>query len=140
MRHEIFQLCRLQLQSIMKETNEAVGSVTTSASDMLVSLQDLETSGAGETSVIGDMKANMGNIMRHLQFEDELTQRITHLIEILRLMESGFFPDESENEAEMQALAGKIHAIFSIRSEFEQLEKIFPHLAVSKEVDSIELF
>lgn len=139
MNQELFQLCYLQLESIIDETEKAINSATHSAGSCLQKIEGLEESDAVDEIALVNMRKDMSNIMTKLQFHDEFSQRITHLLDILKLVED-VINAEKVNLTEKREIIEKISSIFSIKSEFEQLQKIFPHLGKVDQSESIELF
>ena len=140
MYQELFQICQLQLRSIIEESNSAVSGATASASNCLASLERLDSDGAANAEV-PELRKNLDAIITRLQFEDELTQRLVHIIEMLAIAEERIARDKGPTtEKETAVLIEKLQGILSIRSEFEQLEKVFPTLAPTGSVESIELF
>lgn len=139
MNQELFQLCYLQLESVMEETGIAIDSATRSAGNCLESINALEANGRVDDLSLQKMRKGMANIMTRLQFHDEFSQRISHLLIILKLVED-VINAEKVNLTEKKEIIEKICSIFSIRSEFEQLEKVFPHLGKPDLADSMELF
>lgn len=139
MNQELFQLCYLQLESIMEETGKAIDIATQAAGDCMEGVSALEANGKVDDISLQKIRKGMANIVTRLQFHDEFSQRIAHLLAILRMVEE-VINAENVNLTEKKEIIDKICSIFSIRSEFEQLEKVFPHLGRPDITDSVELF
>lgn len=136
MKHALFRLCQLQLESIMNETGRDIDSATASANDCLEGLNNIRHNGGPDDVSLCKLQKGMSNIMVRLQFHDELSQRVAHLTEILALMDESVRLEGDGDDA----IVERILSIFSIRSEFEQLEKVFPGLIDNEETESVELF
>jgi len=88
-----------------------------------------------------NLQSNVNSIFVNMQFFDELSQRIEHIMEIVNLIRvessrEGFLSDPRESEE----LFHNIRGIFSIKSEFEVMQNIFPEYNELEYSRAIEIF
>ncbi|HTR00438.1 MAG TPA: hypothetical protein VMH83_10625 [Candidatus Acidoferrum sp.] len=133
-------LCEKQLHAILMEADDAfrgiVDAVTTSAR-LCDELQDhSENSGGKQGKAIG---AEMNKLLIAMQFHDEFSQRLRHVMELCRLI--------GEQEGEREAvetddlpLLERVVGIFSVSAEFSVLQAIFPEYRHEQKDSAIELF
>jgi len=148
MSEKLFQLCEQQLLAIIDDADVSISRIvdcTTTAVNESAQLYDKIDSckelGAAERELCADMQEKVSEILVKMQCFDELSQRIQHIREIVRLIKlesdrEGFLSDPKCSEE----LFKDISAIFSIRSEFEVLEKIFPESQTVDASEMVELF
>lgn len=142
---KLFTLCDLQLGAIVTDLEKSVESVNAAASNMMRSV----TNEAGQHDAveapgsINNLTTQLGNELRKiimgLQFHDELTQRLNHVQDLLKLLQ-----DQSDTvgkkEMDNDALLSVVSGIFSSNAEFKELGKVFPGYEQSESTDAIELF
>lgn len=138
MQDKLLALCELQLTSILEEIDCAVMSASHSATQGLKFYEKIEEITANAESQKA-LKLELANILMRLQFHDELSQRINHLLELLRIMKDDNGENRLGNMSATQLLE-QVSGIFSIRAEFGQLHKIFPQYSVQDAGDAIEFF
>lgn len=148
MSDKLFNLCELQLLSIIEQAESSILKVTESTSAALKMSSELSEVVSGsdcnhsnEVELCAELEQRFNLILTNMQFFDEFSQRIEHIKEIVDLIKiesdrEGFLSDEEDSEK----LFNEIKNIFSIRTEFEVMRKIFPeHIGVGNNV-AIELF
>ncbi len=148
MSDKLFELCEQQLLSIIDDAESSIAKIvnsTTAAVQESAVLHD-KLGGSDELSIeerelCEGLQYKVGAILTSMQCFDELTQRIQHIKEIVRLIKlesdrEGFLSDPKCSEE----LFKDISNIFSIRSEFEVLEQIFPETRKVETGEMVELF
>lgn len=148
MSDKLFQLCEQQLLAIISDAEVSIEKIVDSTSTAVTESAELygriekcKELGAEEKDLCAGLEAKVSAILINMQCFDELSQRIQHIREIVRLIKlesdrEGFLSDPKSSEE----LFKDISNIFSIRSEFEVLEKIFPESRKIDASDMIELF
>lgn len=133
---ELFELCDLQLKSTLEDIKESINSTVSSANQALTLCDLLEE----KPEHAAELKNELLNIVTQLQFHDELDQRISHLREVFRFMQTELAENIPRDYSKNGEILEDIVNIFSIKAEFEQLEKIFPEYKSRSISDSVELF
>jgi hypothetical protein len=148
MSDKLFQLCEQQLISIITDSGasieQIVDSTTAAVQDSATlsgKIEHCSELGPEEKELCAGLEEKVAAILTNMQCFDELSQRIEHISEIVRLIKlesdrEGFLSDPKSSEE----LFRDISSIFSIRSEFEVLEKIFPETRQADTGDMVELF
>jgi hypothetical protein len=148
MSDRLFDLCEKQLLSILEEAGTSIFKVTEStslavreSSELFQMIEQAEHRRPKETDLCSSMEARINEVIINMQFFDELSQRIEHILEIVDLIKvesnrEGFLSDPRDSEE----LFNNIKSIFSIRSEFEVMRDIFPEYSEVEESKMIELF
>lgn len=143
MSDKLFDLCEQQLLSIIDDADASIAKIvnsTTAAVDESASLAE-KIGVVADEDVCSELQNKVGMILTNMQCFDEITQRIQHIKEIVRLIKlesdrEGFLSDPKCSEE----LFKDISNIFSIRSEFEVLEQIFPESGKTNVSEMVELF
>lgn len=145
---KLFQLCEQQLLSIIDDAEVSITRIvdcTTTAvnesNELYGKIERCTDLGKEERDLCADVQEKVNEILVRMQCFDELSQRIQHIREIVRLIKiesdrEGFLSDPKSSEELFRDISG----IFSIRSEFEVLEKIFPESRKVDVSETIELF
>lgn len=148
LRDKLFDLCEMQLLSVISDAEVSMSNVMGSTSavvresvklfDIIDSLNLKSKNGA---DLCSSLEESINGIMINMQFFDELSQRIEHIMKIVDLIRfeskrEGFLSDPEASEK----LFGRIKAIFSIRCEFEVMRKLFPEYDEIKSVKAVEIF
>lgn len=148
MSDKLFQLCEQQLLAIISDAEvsiekivDSTATAVTESAELYGRIEKCNDLGVEEKELCAGLEAKVSAIMINMQCFDELSQRIQHIREIVRLIKlesdrEGFLSDPKSSED----LFKDISNIFSIRSEFEVLEKIFPESRKIDASDMIELF
>ncbi|MCI5107163.1 MAG: hypothetical protein MRY76_10655 [Pseudomonadales bacterium] len=148
MSDKLFQLCEQQLLAIITDSGASiekiVDSTTAAVEDSAIlsgKIEHCDQLGPEEKQLCAGLESKVAAILTNMQCFDELSQRIEHISEIVRLIKlesdrEGFLSDPKSSEE----LFRDISSIFSIRSEFEVLEKIFPESGQSDPGEMVELF
>ncbi|MEQ8408476.1 MAG: hypothetical protein RKH07_09390 [Gammaproteobacteria bacterium] len=148
MSDKLFDLCELQLLSIIKDAEVSIAKITSSTTDAVknsAELRELIKSGNGDREkdvvVSAELEERVNEVLVNMQFFDEFSQRIQHIMEIVELIKQesnkeGFLSDPKNSDE----LFKNIYPIFSMRSEFEVLRKIFPDSGKVDKSELIELF
>lgn len=148
MSDKLFELCEQQLLSIIDDADASivkiVNSTTTAVNESALLHEKIGSAvdlSAAEREMCSGLQDKVGAILTNMQCFDEITQRIQHIKEIVRLIKlesdrEGFLSDPKCSEE----LFKDISSIFSIRSEFEVLEQIFPETGRSNISEMVELF
>lgn len=139
MREKLALLCEQQLNAILAESDVAFGNIIGAATATLQISDAMQAPDDGmlpcadpAMAIAGEMR----KLMMYLQFHDEFSQRLQHVIELCRLLRET--PEKSE--VADQALLGRVADIFSVSSEFTVLKSIFPQILLEASDQSIELF
>lgn len=143
MSDKLFELCERQLLSIIDDAEVSIAKIvnsTTAAVNESASLAE-KVSSVADKEMCSGLQDKVGVILTNMQCFDEITQRIQHIKEIVRLIKlesdrEGFLSDPKCSEE----LFKDINSIFSIRSEFEVLEQIFPETRKTNVSEMVELF
>lgn len=145
---KLFELCERQLLSVIDEAGGSISKITdctsrivSDSSNLFESISDFEGCESATSELRGSLEQNVNNIIVNMQFFDELSQRIEHLVKIVGLIKiesrrEGFLSDPEISEE----LLNDVKSIFSIRSEFEVMHQIIPELSETEQENMIELF
>ena len=145
---KLFGICEMQLLSIIKDAEISILKMTNSTKQAVVECAELsaaiEASNSdrkAEIDLSSNLQSNVSSIFVNMQFFDELSQRIEHIMEIVNLIREesgreGFLSDPRESKE----LFNNIRGIFSIRSEFEVMRSIFPEYNEIEYSQAIEIF
>ena len=136
MSEKLFTLCQLQLGSIVSDLEKSVEGVNRAASRLMCEVGPVQAPGR---SGCADLGRELNNIIVGLQFHDELTQRLNHVQDVLKLLQDQA-DKEREKEVDCETLLSMLAGIFSSNAEFKQLDKVFPGCGISTHTDAIELF
>ena len=142
MQKKLALLCEKQLNAVLVEADAAfrtiVDAVTASRRLCDQQLSQAEA-GNGEAGMANAMNEEMHKLLVSMQFHDEFSQRLRHVIELCRLIAEH---DESKGQS-MQVestLLEQVVGIFSVSSEFTVLQTIFPEYQHEQKDAAIELF
>lgn len=148
MSDKLFDLCEMQLVSIIYEAESSIAKVTESTSKAVEESAELielvgnpTLNSGGEPELCSKLGTSVNDIVVNMQFFDELSQRIEHIMEIVSLIKiesnkEGFLSNPQDSEE----LFNDIKEIFSIRSEFEVMRSIFPEYGEIEASNSVEIF
>ncbi len=148
MSDKLFGLCEMQLLSIIKDAEISILKMTNStkqavieSAELSVAIEASNTDRKAEINLSSNLQSNVNSIFVNMQFFDELSQRIEHIMEIVNLIRvessrEGFLSDPRESEE----LFHNIRGIFSIKSEFEVMQNIFPEYNELEYSRAIEIF
>lgn len=142
MHKKLALLCEKQLNAILLEGDVAFRTIVdaATASIRLCAEQRSHAEAAGgegpEAEKIG---AEMQKLLVSMQFHDEFSQRLRHVIELCRLIAEHDENDGQCPEIETSLLA-QVAGIFSVSSEFSVLQSIFPEYRLEQKDAAIELF
>lgn len=128
-------LCEKQLHAAAIEADAAFNDIIMTATATLRLCQQLHTTAAGGAVDTSAIMAEMRKLLMQLQFHDELSQRLRHVIELCRLLAPAGTADDCD-----AALLHQVSGIFSTGSEFSVLQSVFPQLRHDKAGEAIELF
>lgn len=145
---KLFDLCEMQLLSIISDAEVSMSNVMGSTSAVVQAsaklseiIDGLKLKSKNGTDLCSSLEESINGIMINMQFFDELSQRIEHIMKIVDLIRlesnrEGFLSDPEDSEK----LFRRIKAIFSIRSEFEVMQNIFPDYDEIKSIKAVEIF
>jgi dsDNA-specific endonuclease/ATPase MutS2 len=145
---KLFQLCEQQLLAIIADADVSINRIvdcTSTAVNESAELYSKIERGSGldgeELALCADLHEKVSEILERMQCFDELSQRIQHIKEIVLLIKiesarEGFLSDPESSRELFKDISG----IFSIRSEFEVLEKVFPETRKIDVSNMVELF
>jgi len=148
MSDKLFDLCEMQLISIIYEAESSISKVTENTSlavkesaELMQKVEESGTKRQSEADLCSRLESRVNDIVVNMQFFDELSQRIEHIMEIVSLIKiesnkEGFLSNREDSDE----LFNNIKNIFSIRSEFEVMRSIFPEYGEVETSKSIELF
>lgn len=137
MHKKLAMLCEQQLNAILVESDVAFNKIISAATtSMRLSNQAQAGSKDG-----GDINGEMQKMLVCLQFHDEFSQRLNHVIELCRLLaEQKSANGDNDGEEVDPLLLDRVADIFSVSSEFSVLQKIFPEYQHESTDAAIELF
>lgn len=147
MHKKLAMLCEKQLNAILVEADAAFKDIINSAtaSIRICNEQNTDSSYAGANA--GSTDDNTGKLVSdelqkmliHMQFHDEFSQRLNHVIQLCRLISAH---DEEPGESAMpqDRLLERVIEIFSVSAEFTVLQTIFPEYRHEMSDVAIELF
>ena len=134
MHKKLAMLCEQQLSAILVEAEVAFNKIVSAATNsMRMSNQ------AQPGSSKGDINAEMQKMLVSLQFHDEFSQRLNHVIALCRLLGECRTEENSRGEVDPDLLS-KVADIFSVSAEFSVLQQIFPEYQHESTDAAIELF
>ncbi len=148
MSDKLFDLCEQQLLSIIGDAEASIAKIVNStttavneSAELHEKIADAAALSAENRELCEGLQHKVGAILTSMQCFDEITQRIQHIKEIVQLIKlesdrDGFL-DKPRCSDE---LVNDISNIFSIRSEFEVLEQIFPESRKNEPSEMVELF
>ncbi len=148
MSDKLFDLCKKQLLSVINEAGNSILKITESTSlavkdsaELFQLIEESKLNRNNEADLCLSLEASVNDILISMQFFDELSQRIEHIMEIVDLIKvessrEGFLSDPQVSKD----LFNNIKSIFSIRSEFEVMRSIFPEYDEVESSKMIELF
>jgi hypothetical protein len=143
MPNKLTSLCELQLYSILQEIGTSGVETTGAATRALASCNKLEevlnecAQTAGSRAVLGIVTKELNNVIINLQFMDELSQRVGHVLQLFSILKRSMPApvDATENDEEFLKIATRI---FSMQAEFAVLNEIFPgcsHVSCSNDTE-----
>lgn len=146
MQKKLAELCERQLQAILDETHSAFGKIVDSAtvsfrlSNELRSIAPAASHGHASGNGAEHISLEMQKLLINLQFHDELSQRVQHVIELCRLLTESVVQSGRDSEETDPVLLERVADLFSVSAEFDQLEKVFPEYRHRNAGVAIELF
>lgn len=144
MQKKLAALCELQLQTILDETHIAFDKIVDSATVSFNLSNELKrhepVAGRDQKTGAENISREMQKLLICLQFHDELSQRVQHVIELCKLLtesvaKSGHACDETD-----PALLERVADLFSVSAEFDALQRVFPEYRHKDAGVAIELF
>lgn len=143
MANKLTTLCELQLYSILQEIGTSGVETTGAATRALASCGKLEQilaeAAKSESSreVLGEIAGEVNNIIINLQFMDELSQRVAHVLQLFSIIKRSVpaRADDKESDEEFLKIATRI---FSMKEEFTVLQQLFPgcnHVSCSNDTE-----
>lgn len=148
MSDKLFDLCEKQLLSIIDDASTSMLKVTGGTSQVVRESAILfklilasDTKRQNDIELCLSLEKSINDMVINMQFFDELCQRIEHIMKIVILIKiesnkEGFL----SNPEDSQDLFDDIRSIFSIRSEFEVMQNIFPEYGELEKTQMVELF
>lgn len=148
MSDKLFDLCEMQLVSIIYEAETSIARVTEStnkaveeSAELIELVESASSNNPAEPDLCSKLETSVNDIVVNMQFFDELSQRIEHIMEIVTLIKiesnkEGFLSNPQDSEE----LFNDIKDIFSIRSEFEVMRSIFPEYGEVETSNAVEIF
>lgn len=145
---KLFDLCEMQLLSIISDAEvsmshvmENMSAVVRESAELIEIVDGLKPKSKNGADLCSSLEQSINGITINMQFFDELSQRIEHIMKIVDLIRlesnrEGFLSDPKVSEK----LFKRIKAIFSIRSEFEVMRNIFPEYDEIKSAKAVEIF
>jgi len=117
----VLQLCEMQLGAVNSDADAFVIDVTTKALSLAGFVHELKESlQESDSSKVSEILSNLDEVNNQfvisLQFFDEYSQRINHVIDALKLV---------DDDLEGDALNAAVSNIFATRSEQKVLEAVF---------------
>jgi hypothetical protein len=149
MNKKLSVLCESQLNAVLHEAEAAFTNIINAATTSIrlsneiygvenheatISNRDLEI----RSERLSALGSEMQKIMIYLQFHDEFSQRINHVIELCRMQREK--ADNGEVDEIDEKLFHRIKGIFSVSSEFSVLQTLFPEFKSDYSDEAIELF
>jgi two-component sensor histidine kinase len=143
MANKLTALCELQLYSILQEIGTSGVETTKAATQALANCSRLEQAinecaqTEGSREALGAITKEVNNVIINLQFMDELSQRVGHVLQLFSILKRSMPSrvDDKENEEEFLKIATRI---FSMQAEFAVLQQLFPgcnHVSCSNDTE-----
>jgi hypothetical protein len=143
MANKLTTLCELQLYSILQEIGTSGVETTKAATLALASCNRLAevlnevAQHDGASEALGEVTKEVNNVIINLQFMDELSQRVGHVLQLFSILKRSMPArvDDKENDEEFLKIATRI---FSMQAEFAVLKQIFPgcnHVSCSNDTE-----
>lgn len=143
MANKLTTLCELQLYSILQEIGTSGVETTGAATRALTSCSKLEQIldevAKNETSreALGEVSREVNNVIINLQFMDELSQRVAHVLQLFSIIKRSVpaRTEDTESDEEFLKIATRI---FSMKEEFAVLQQLFPgcnHVSCSNDTE-----
>lgn len=145
MANKLTTLCELQLYSILQEIGtsgvETTGAATRALTSCTHLTQMLDEIAQGEASreALAKISKEVNNVIINLQFMDELSQRVAHVLQLFSIIKRSVPPqvDDKESDEEFLRIATRI---FSMKEEFVVLQQLFPGCSHVSCTNDTELF
>ncbi len=137
MSEQMLNLCELQLAAVLADLDDHTAEVSVAAG-RLMQVCKAGASGVGPHSLLARVNAEACRIVSGLQFHDELAQRLSHVVDLLRLLRED--DGDAAGNADPAALLERVCGIFSSQAEFSQLVRVFPEREVEHDPLLVELF
>jgi hypothetical protein len=143
MANKLTSLCELQLYSILQEIGTSGAETTNAATRALAHCAKLDeilreyakAESASET--LGRVTREVNSVIVNLQFMDELSQRVAHILQLFSILKRSMPADVDGKTSEEEFL--KIATrIFSMQAEFAVLKQLFPgcnHVSCSTDTE-----
>jgi hypothetical protein len=139
MQKKLALLCEKQLNSILVEGDVAFRTIVDAATTSIRLCRQGKHSEAGEVDQTVAIAGEMQKLLVSMQFHDEFSQRLRHVIELCRLIAEQDASTGANMEIETSLLE-QVAGIFSVSSEFSVLQSIFPEYRHEQKDAAIELF
>lgn len=131
MANKLTTLCELQLYSILQEVGTSGAGTARAACLALAACNKLEQAlndvAQNELAreALGDVTREVNTVIINLQFMDELSQRVGHILQLFSILKRSLPPwvEDQEHDEEFVKIATRI---FSMEAEFAVLKLIFP--------------
>lgn len=147
MQKKLAELCERQLQSLLNETHSAFDKIVDSATVSFNLSNQLKNSasatGTGPINGQGGVEHishEMQKLLICLQFHDEFSQRVQHVIELCKLLTESVASAGLDTEATDPVMLERVAGLFSTSAEFDALEQVFPEYRHQNAGVAIELF
>lgn len=143
MANKLTTLCELQLYSILQEIGSSGAETTDAATRALASCSKLEqilgevAQDAAAREATAAIAHEVNNVIINLQFMDELSQRVAHVLQLFSIVKRSVPPraDDEQSDEEFLKIATRI---FSMKEEFAVLQQLFPacnHVTCSNDTE-----
>lgn len=143
MANKLTTLCELQLYSILQEIGTSGVETTNAATRALANCSRLEQvlgecvhNGASQEA-LGAISKEINNVIINLQFMDELSQRVGHVLQLFSILKRSM-PDRVDGEGNDEDFLKIANRIFSMQAEFAVLQQLFPgcnHVSCSADTE-----
>jgi hypothetical protein len=147
MQKKLAELCERQLQSILNETHNAFDRIVDSATVSFKLSNALKneapaTADQDQPAVrtgVENISQEMQKLLVSLQFHDELSQRVEHVIALCKLLTESVARSGASEETD-PVLLERVADLFSVSAEFDALQQVFPEYRHKDAGVAIELF
>jgi len=147
MHKKLALLCEKQLNAILLEADMAFTDIVNTATASMKLVEEMHTDASSHRKTAGTESSNhckavkdeLQKMLVLMQFHDEFSQRLHHVIELCQLIAE----QEKGNAGTSQmdsSLLDRVLDIFSVSSEFTVLQSIFPEYRHERPDVAVELF
>ena len=147
MHKKLALLCEKQLNAILLEADMAFKDIINAATASMKLADELnsdsrsfqKTGGTDSTHQCSEIRSEVQNMLVKMQFHDEFSQRLHHVIKLCQLIAEHDAASASQQQPDA-SLLDRVVEIFSVSSEFTVLQDLFPEYRHERPDVAVELF